>query len=117
MDMEKIIQAFSGVQQVALSLRGDQLLMMVNGCSPDTTVPALEPGWKAVRAGRSTVIGAAAQVDLAIQRLSKDEPPPELARSAVRRQANGDLWPPQVAVPLVWMLSMRARREFQSRPR
>ena len=92
MDMEKIIQAFSGVQQVALSLRGDQLLIMVNGCSPDTTVPALEPRWKAVRAGRSMVIGAAAQVDLAIQRLSKDDPPPELARSAVRRQANGDLW-------------------------
>ena len=38
------------------------------------------------------VIGVAAQDDLAIQRLSKDEPPPGLARSAVRRQANGDLW-------------------------
>jgi hypothetical protein len=92
MNMEEIIQAFSGVQQVALSLRGDQILMMVNGCSPDTTVPALEPGWKAVPAGTSMVIGATAQVDLAIQRLSKDDPPPELARSAARRQANGDLW-------------------------
>src|ERR1700687_5610389 len=66
--------------------------MMVNGLSPDTTVPTLEPGWKAVSAGTSMVIGAAAQGDLAIQRLSKDDPPHERARAAVRRQANGDFW-------------------------
>jgi len=91
-DMEKIIQAFSGVQQVALSLRGDQVLMMVSGGSPDAVTPALEPGWKAVPAGTSMLIGPAAQVDLAMQRIIKDDPVPELARSAARRQANGDLW-------------------------
>jgi len=91
-DMEKIIQAFSGVQQVALSIRGDQVLMMVSGYSPDALVPTVEPGWKAVPTGTSMVIGPAAQVDLAIQRISKEDPLPELARSAGRRQANGDLW-------------------------
>jgi len=91
-NMGTIFDAFSGVNQMALSIRGEQTLIMVTGYSRESTVPALEPGWKAVPNGNTVVIGPAEAVDQAVQRIAADGPLPEMARLAGKKQANGDIW-------------------------
>jgi hypothetical protein len=91
-DMEKIFDAFSGIDQVAFSMRGDRTLMMVTGCGQESKAPVLDAAWKAVPAGAAMLIGPTEAVDEAMQRISGDGPVPELARSAGTRQANGDIW-------------------------
>jgi hypothetical protein len=91
-NMGPVFDAFSSVDQVALSIRGDQTLIMVSGCSRDSTLPALDAGWKAVPIGNGMLIGPAEAVDQAVQRIAADGPLPELARLAGKRQANGDIW-------------------------
>ncbi len=91
-DMEKIFDAFSGIDQIAFSMRGDRMLMMVTGCAAECKAPPLEAGWKAAPVGTAMIIGPAESLDEALQRISKDGPVPELARSAGTRQANGDIW-------------------------
>jgi hypothetical protein len=90
--VKKIVDAFSGVDQVALSMRGDQLLIMVSGCAPDSTLPPLENGWKMAQVQNTLLIGPAEAVDQARDRIAKDGPLPELASLAKARQANGDFW-------------------------
>jgi hypothetical protein len=91
-DMVKIFDAFSSVDQVALSIRGNETLLMVTGCSRESTLPALESGWKAVPTGNTMLIGPAEAVDQAVQRIAADGPLTELARLAGKRQSNGDIW-------------------------
>ena len=91
-NMGPIFDAFSSVDQVALSIRGDQTLIMVTGYSRESTLPALEAGWKSVPNGNTMLIGPAQAVDQAAQRIAADGPLPELARLAAKRQANGDIW-------------------------
>ena len=91
-NMGPIFDAFSSVNQVAVSIRGDQTLIMVTGYSRDSTLPTLEAGWKAVPTGNTMLIGPADAVDQATQRIAADGPLSELARLAAKRQANGDIW-------------------------
>jgi hypothetical protein len=91
-NMGPIFDAFTSVDQVAVSIRGEQTLIMVSGSSKESTLPALEAGWKAVPAGNALLIGPAEAVDQAAQRIVADGPLPELARLAVKRQSNGDIW-------------------------
>jgi hypothetical protein len=91
-NMGPIFDAFSSVDQVALSIRGGQILIMVTGYSTESTLPALEAGWKAVPNGNTMLIGPAEAVDQAAQRIAADGPLSELARLAGKRQANGDIW-------------------------
>jgi hypothetical protein len=91
-NMGPIFDAFSGLDQVAVSIRGDQTLIMVSGCSRESTLPALEDGWKAVPSGNGILIGRAEAVDQAIQRIATDGPLSDLTRLAGKRQANGDIW-------------------------
>lgn len=91
-DMGKIFDAFSSVDQVALSIRGEQTLIMVTGCSKESTLPALETGWKALPNGNAMLIGPEDAVDQAVERIAADGPLTELARLAGKRQSNGDIW-------------------------
>jgi hypothetical protein len=91
-NMGTIFDAFTSVDQVALSIHGNQTLIMVAGCSRESTVPALEAGWKAVPNGNAMLIGPAEAVDQAAQRIAADGPLLELARLAGKRQSNGDIW-------------------------
>jgi hypothetical protein len=91
-NMGPIFDAFSSVNQVAVSIRGDQTLIMVSGCSKECSLPALETGWKALPAENGMLIGPAEAVDQAAQRIASNGPLPELARSARNLQANGDIW-------------------------
>ena len=91
-NMGPIFDAFSSVDQVAVSIHADQTLIMVSGSSRESTPPALEAGWKAVPSGNGMLIGPAEAVDEALQRIAADGALPDLARLAGKRQANGDIW-------------------------
>jgi hypothetical protein len=93
-DMQKILDGLSGVDQVALSVHNDRIVVMISG-GGDSTLPALEAGWTAAPApGGSMLVGHADAVDQALQRLSQDDslPPSESIRVFEQRQNTRELW-------------------------
>ena len=90
--MAKILDALSGVDQIALSIHGNETLVFVSGYPADATPPALEPGWKASPLPNAMLIGPAGAVDQALQRIASDQPLTALARSAGQLQSNGDFY-------------------------
>jgi hypothetical protein len=104
-DVENILERLAGVEQVAISAGQNQIVVMVTGRASDSTLPPLEPGWKsAAAAGNAILVGQADAVDQAVQRLAKDNPPAEMMRLAMRRQAGNDFW----AVGFAGLVSPRA---------
>ncbi len=92
-DMKKIFDGLSGVEQVALSVRDNRVVIMVTGGVTDLTLPAREAGLKvAPVSGNAMLVGHADAVDLAIQRIAMKGPPAELTRWARERQANSEFW-------------------------
>lgn len=91
-DMATVFDAFSEVDQVALSIRAGRILIMVTGCAPDAVIPALEANWKAEPIKNGMLIGPSNDVDQAILRIADDGALSELARLASTRQANGAFW-------------------------
>ena len=92
-EIGNIIERLSGVEQVAISASQNQTVIMVTGRENDSTLPPLEAGWKATPvAGNAILIGQAEAVDQAIQRLTKDDPPSEMMRLAMKRQADNEFW-------------------------
>ncbi len=88
-DLRKIFAGLSGVEQVALSVRGDQVVIMVTGGARALPAPALEAGWKAARvAGNAMVIGPAEAVDQAVERIATEAPLGDMARAAGQRQGD-----------------------------
>jgi len=43
--VQTLLRALSGVDQVALSVRDDRIVLVVMGRAPDSILPAPEPGW------------------------------------------------------------------------
>ena len=92
-DMRKIFEALSGVNQVAISVRDNRILVMVTGRRQGSTLPALEAGWKSVPVGgNAMLVGHAEAVDQAVQRIAMEGTATELTRAAVERQSS-DLGP------------------------
>jgi hypothetical protein len=92
-DMQKISARLSSVNQVALSVRDNRMVVMITGRVTDSTLPALEAGWKAVPVmGNAMLVGNAEAVDQAVQRMAMDVPPADLTRLAEERQANSEFW-------------------------
>jgi hypothetical protein len=92
-DVNKLIESLSGVDQVAISIRQSQTLLMVTGRGADSIPPLLEAGWKAVAVVENAlVIGSSDAVDQAVRRMSMDNPPSDSMRLAMRRQAMTDFW-------------------------
>ena len=92
-DNQKILDALSNVDQVAISVREKETLIMATGRKSDTIPPPLDPDWKAVPVARTAiVIGPAAVVDQALQRMATDLPPTESMRWMMKRQASTDFW-------------------------
>ncbi len=86
-DLRKIFEGLPGVEQVAVSVRGDQEVIMVTGGARALTAPTLGAGWKAARVtGNAMVIGPAAAVDQAVQRIDTEAPLSDMARAAGQRQ-------------------------------
>ena len=85
-DIQKIFAGLCGANKVGLSLHDNQIVIMVTGRAPDSILPALETGWKAVPApGNATLLGHAVAVDRALQRIAMEGPPAEL-------QADSEFW-------------------------
>ena len=92
-EVQNIFRGLSGVDQVALSLREDRIVLLVTGRTPDSILPVPEAGWKAVSlAGNAILIGHAGAVDQAVQRLSMASPLGELAGRALNRPADSEFW-------------------------
>jgi hypothetical protein len=91
--MQKIFEGLSGVNQVAISVRDNQIVVMVTGRRPDSTLPPLQAGWKTVPvSGNAMLVGHAEAVDQAVQRIAMEGAPSELTRSAEERQASSEFW-------------------------
>jgi hypothetical protein len=92
-DIQKIFDGLSGVNQIALSFRNNRVVAMVTGSAAFSTLPATEPGLKAAPvSGGAMLVGHADAVDQAIQRLGIKGPPSELTRLAEGRQARSEFW-------------------------
>jgi len=92
-DVNKLIESLSGVDQMAISIKDNQTLLMVTGRGADSIPPPLEAGWKAVAVVENAlVIGPSDAVDQAVRRMSLDNPPSDSMRLAMRRQAMTDFW-------------------------
>jgi hypothetical protein len=92
-DMQKIFDGLSGVDQGAISVRGNRIVAMFTGRVTDSTVLVPEADLKAVPvSGNAILVGHAKAVDQAVQRMAMTGPQAELARLAGDRQANSDFW-------------------------
>ena len=91
-DIQKIFDGMSGVDQVALSVRNNRIVAMVTGSVAGSTLPAPETGLKAVPISGSMLFGHADAVDQAVQRIAMKGPPTELTRLAEERQASSEFW-------------------------
>ena len=92
-DIQKILDGMSGVDQIALSIRDNRILVMVTGHVTDLTLPASAGVLKAVPVSASAMlIGNADAVDQALQRIAMKAPISELARLAEAWQASNEFW-------------------------
>jgi hypothetical protein len=92
-DVNKLTESLSIIEQVAISIKQNQTLVMVTGRGADSIPPQLEAGWKAVAVVENAlVIGPAYAVDQAVRRMSLDNPPSDSMRLAMRRQAVTEFW-------------------------
>jgi hypothetical protein len=92
-DIQKIFDGLSGVDQVALSIRNNRIVVMVTGSVAGSTLPAPEAGLKAVPTSAGGMLfGHPDAVDQALQRMAMKSPPTELARLAEERQASSEFW-------------------------
>ena len=92
-DLQKIFDGLTGVDQIALSVRNNQIVAMITGSVTESTLPAPEAGLKAVPvSGNTMLVGHPDAVDQAAQRIAMNNPAAELTRLAQERQSNSDFW-------------------------
>ena len=92
-EVHKILGALSGMDQVVISVRGGQALVLVTGGVTDASLPSPEPGLKAEAiSGNAMLIGPVDAVDQAMRRMATTGPVSELARSAADLPAKSDYW-------------------------
>jgi len=92
-EMQKIFDGLSDVDQVALSVRNNRIVAMITGHVADAALPAPEAGLKAVPISAGAIlIGHTEAVDQAIQRIGMKGPLTELTRLAAERQAGSEFW-------------------------
>jgi hypothetical protein len=93
-DIQKIFDGLSDVDQVAISMRANRMVVMVTGRVTNADLPAPEAGLKVVPVtGNSMLIGHSDAVDQAVRRIAG---PPnwqsDIARDAAARQAASEFW-------------------------
>jgi hypothetical protein len=92
-DVRKILDGLSGLDQIALSVRDNRVVVMITGAATDTTLPAPESGWKAVPvSGSGILIGHADAVDQAVRRMAMRAPLAEMPLLAEAWQAGSEFW-------------------------
>ena len=92
-DVDKTLDALSGVQHVAISVHDQEIVIMVAGRGTDTILPSTGAGWKVVPVvGNSLLAGHAEAVDRALHRIETQSPPADLTRAAQQIQSESDFW-------------------------
>lgn len=92
-EMERIFEGLSGVNQIALSVRNNRTVVMVTGRAADSAISGLPPGWKATPvADKGMLLGQAEAVDEAAQRIARKAPLSELASLADQQQTSTEFW-------------------------
>jgi len=92
-DMQRIFAGLSGVDQIALSLHGNRVVMMATGPVADLPLPAPEDGLKAtLTSGNAVVMGHAEGVDQAMQRIVHKFPPADSTKLAAELQSSSEFW-------------------------
>jgi hypothetical protein len=91
--LQRIFRGLSGVEQVALSVREDQIVLMIAGRSSDAILPAPVAGWKTVSfPGNLMLIGHSEAVDRAAQRIWAASLLGDMAQMALERPADSEFW-------------------------
>jgi hypothetical protein len=91
-DVRQIFERLSSVDQVAFSVRGNQIVAMVS-CATDTILPPVQNGWKTAPVNANALlVGDAAAVDEAVQRIGTKGAVTELASWAGERQTRSEFW-------------------------
>jgi hypothetical protein len=107
----KIFDRLSNVIHIGISLRGEQVVLMVTGGVADLALPELDSGWKSERAGASTMlIGSTEAVDQSLLRIATQSGLGEFASIAEQRHAAAEFWAigsdaPAVDVLLRWSVA------------
>ncbi len=92
-DLQKIFDGLSDVDQVAVSVRGNRVVVMVTGQVANAAIPAPESGMKAVPiSGNAMLLGHADAVDAAARRMATPAWPTDVTRLAEERQASCEFW-------------------------
>lgn len=93
-DMKKIFDGLSGVDQVAMSVRNNRVVVMVTGRAAESTVPPAEAGFKATSvSGNAMLFGHSDAVDQAAQRMAVHGLPADAAHQAFdERQSTSEFW-------------------------
>jgi hypothetical protein len=92
-DMQKIFDGLAGVDQVAVSVRNNRMVVMITGRATESALPEPEAGLKTVSvSGGALLVGHPEAVDQAAQRIAMKGPLTDLTRSAAERQSSSELW-------------------------
>jgi hypothetical protein len=89
-DVRKIFDGLAGVDQIALSMRDNRVVVMVTGRVRELTLPPADAELKAeVLSSTAMLFGHADAVDQAAQRIAAKAPPSDWTEFAQERQAVG----------------------------
>lgn len=93
-DMQKIFDGMSDVDQVAISMRANRMVVMITGRVANADLPAPEAGGLKVVpvSGNAMLVGHADAVDQAARRIAGPNWPSDLTRDAQARQAASEFW-------------------------
>jgi hypothetical protein len=92
-DIQKIFDALADVDQVALSVRDNRVVVMITGRATNSAPPAPEAGLKVVQvSGNAMLLGHPDAVDQAMRRIAMNGPASDVMRLAEERQASSEFW-------------------------
>lgn len=92
-DMKKLFDGLAAFDQIAVSVRENQMVAMLTGAVGDATLPPAQPGVKAYPISQKAMLfGSTEAVDQAVQRITAKGPLSELAQAAAERQASSEFW-------------------------
>ena len=92
-DVQKILDGLSGIDQATLSVHNNRVVVMITGSVAGSALPAPEAGLKAVPvAGGAMLLGHVDEVDQALARMAAKGPLNELMQRAEAWQTASEFW-------------------------
>ena len=92
-DLQKILDGLGGVDQVAVSIRNNRVVVMLSGSATDSMLPSPDSGMKTIALpGGSYLVGHPDVIDWAARRVEMKGPPTDLTRMAEQWQSSSEFW-------------------------